>query len=59
MEPCKKYLTYNDETVHMGAHLGGDKVIRFWASDGAVFNSKMATKIFHYPYLKDDLSYMA
>ena len=49
----KKYLTYNDETLHMGAHLGEDKVIRFWASGGAVFKSKMATPIFHCSYLGD------
>ena len=53
----KKYLTYNDETLHMDTHLGGDKVIRFWASGGAAFNSKMAAKIFHCSYLADYLSY--
>ena len=41
----------------MGAHLGGDKVIRFWALGRAAFKSKMAAEIFHCSYLGDCLSY--
>ena len=41
----------------MDAYLGGGNLIRFWASGGNAFNSNMATKILHFSYLGDYLSY--
>ena len=41
----------------MDVHLGGDKVIRFWASGGTAFKSKIAAQLFHCSYLGDYLSY--
>ena len=55
VSPSGFFVTVIDShvTSHMGAPTRGEKLIRFWASSGATFDFKMATKIWRCLYLRD------